>query len=214
MMKKAIVTLLFIGAGLGVGLGMGMNNNDQVLAHEHANDGHHAALIVENRSTLEICVQSFVPDEADDKAREKVEKVLNEEIMKKNKWKKLFGNLNVNVKSGCDVKPYLMQDGNSHPILSGSDDPGRIVEEANSSMYTIFVVPDKVIDKHFKGVDNRTAPEELLCEDGVCQEVTKGVYMTLNEFKNKNRLEKVLSEAFVLEIIREDESKLPENRDK
>ncbi|MBO8165356.1 MAG: hypothetical protein H0Z34_16855 [Brevibacillus sp.] len=214
MFKRSKLSISVLGVAITLLLGIWNQSNTQVVAHE-GDDHHTSTLLAENRDGIEVCVQSFVPDELNIKAKEKVESLIKDDLMTNNKWNKLFHDLDITVKTGCEVQPYLMEEGTSHPVLSGTPDSGRIVSQASSSMLTVFVVPNKTIEKHFKSSTSRISPEEILCQEDVCREVTTGVYLSLTEFKNKNILEQALSEALGLDGPKKvDDSNLPENRER
>lgn len=149
------------------------------------------ALLTNNRDQLNICVEistSSFPKELENKDLSTLlEKWINTDLKEHPDWKsKGFDGYRLNITNGCPFTPFLLQDGAKHPIFSGEIVPSRYIEEPSPYRFAVFVVDQSIIEKHFKGINSRWGPEELLCEGEECNEVTSAIYLTVDEVKNNN----------------------------
>lgn len=169
--------------------------NLAVDAHSH----YEHTLLTDNRDNLEICVMSLVTENVSLQAKNEVASIIQQSVLTHDKWKELYNNIPFTVKDGCDVTPYLSIEGNVHPVLSGEPEPGRIVKKANSSLVAIYIVSEDIIKRNFPDNAPRTAPEELICENHECREVTQGLYFTPEEFNDYTFVTNELLKALSLE---------------
>lgn len=204
--KKYLFSLFFIVSFATASiLGFLMNGKD---AAAQLSDN---VLLTKNRSTVEICIDSFVPDVANEKGKKLVEQVMTNTVTKNPKWNADYRQYDFVVKSTCNVTPYLLKKGTFHPVLSGEPDPGRVVKTASTSRVTIFIVPQQIKEKHFKNSKILTSPEEMLCEEDNCYEVTSGVYLSPQEFYTPGTLEVGLNQALAIEPYQSPLKKGPKN---
>lgn len=199
-----LIGLLFLGAYLGM-----KNEPNEVAAGILS----HTPLLTNDRDNLEICVESKVPSVATQKAERIIDKLVKEKVTEHKKWNKLYGSYDFEVTSNCEIEPYLLQKGAEHPILSGNNNPGRIVEKANPARVTVHIVPEKEKNSHFGDSKLLTAPEEIICEKNQCFEVTTGVYLSPNELANISKVNKGLLQALALEPLQIPNHEGPTNRE-
>jgi hypothetical protein len=193
---KLIITTAICTALLVTGLTIGtLMKNNEADAQEHVDPTSiftSNALLTKNRDKIIICVDNVSStkdaETTNDVIIKKVEKQI-EKFSKESRWKDAgYPGLTVQVKEGCSFTPLLNNETAHHPINSGNLDSTRMVTTPSPETLGIFIVDQKIIDKHFKDAPNRWSPEQLACENEVCNEVTKGIYLTNDEVKEISSL--------------------------
>ncbi len=145
------------------------------------------ALYTKNRDKVILCIDNYSTSfEVNDieKLVKKTSDVLINSIKKHKDWKQIGASqYEIEVKSGCSFNSFLADINNAHPIYTGKNNI-RVVDEASVEQIALFVVDQQVIDKNFRDTPSRWGPEEYLCEENECVEVTSGIYINADEAKD------------------------------
>lgn len=159
------------------------------------------ALLASNRSELAFCIDKA--DLEQDISLERLADNLQIALAKVKdapRWREIgYDQFSMKVDVGCPRKPYLLQPGATHPLLSGEAPTVQIPMTDKPSPYRVhvYIVPQTEIQDSFGLADMRSSAEEMLCTGNVCYEVTSGIYLTLQDATNlqilQNRVERVLA---------------------
>ncbi len=97
------------------------------------------------------------------------------------------------------AKPYALQPGVT--IIGGKTDYTNAARVTEPSPYRVmvFVLPDDLLASKFPGSAKRTVAQELSCQEGVCSEVTTGLYLGMSELVSAEFLRSWLTVAIGLE---------------
>jgi hypothetical protein len=212
--RKLIITLAFCIASLTIGLLSGnaisiqfANASQEDVHHNESSKYSDNALQTKNRDKLVVCVDNVSANKEGSNSTEKLITIIKpqiEKLKKENKkWINAYGRFPFEIKSGCSFSPLLNDANALHPIYSGHSEFERVVATPSSELFAIFVVDQSVIDKHFSNVPSRWVPEQYLCEDQECNEITKGIYLTSSEIQDPGSsiLHKELLHGFSLEDV-------------
>ncbi|MBD3917613.1 hypothetical protein H8B09_02525 [Paenibacillus sp. PR3] len=175
-------------------------SNGQEDNHSHSDEIHskftNRATLTSNRDKISICIGDYTQTSSSKSLSEKVinstNSILEGQLKKHAKWKDSgYSKEQFEVVKGCSFTPFLLDDGNAHPVYSGKMNKklDRIIDTPSKEQLGIFIVDPTVIEKHFKDAPDRWSPEEMLCENNECAEVTSGIYLTADELSgidNKN----------------------------
>jgi len=141
-----------------------------------------SALLTTNRDQLNICVDIATSKQLlalkEEDLSVMVKKIVKDDLPSTKEWQsKGFEGYRTEVSTNCKFEPFLTLEGVTHPIYR-SYDGGRYVEEPSQYRFAVFVVDDEIIDRNFDPGSARWSPEEMLCEDNECNEVTSAIYLT------------------------------------
>ena len=172
------------------------------LAHTHPSSSGNM-LLASNREELAICVDVLfgaegVPPQG---LANQIRDLLDNPIKAHPRWSELgYDQFQTRVEIGCPTEAYLIQPGAAHPLLPWGIEATTWVSNVETpSPYRVhvYVVSPTVIKNSFRGTDLRYAPQEYICENGDCFEVTGAVYLSPSEALNpqfvQNRLERILA---------------------
>lgn len=174
-----------------------VDNNDSAHPHSIFQEG---VLRTIDRENFVVCVQNFSSKEK--MSDNDLLNTVKNEVMKYNtdvRWTNAgYNDLTIEFKTGCTFTPLLLEPNMKHPVFGGINDPQSVRKVTKPSIEPlgIFIVDEEVVKEHFTGLPTRWVPEQFACEEGIgCEEVTKGIYLTTEEFKNldENRLHKELA---------------------
>lgn len=188
-----IIIFSFIGRGIIVA--------EQIAASASFSDN---PLITSNRDDLAFCV-NVVDGQLNVKSEEVanlVQVALEGPIKTHPRWAETgYDRFPVRVEVDCPSEAYLLRSGAFHPLLSGMGESEAVpvprVDIPSSFRIHIYIVPQRDIENAFLGTDLRSAPQEMLCAESQCVEVTSAIYLTAEEAVNleivQDRLERILS---------------------
>lgn len=147
---------------------------DQLSAHENETVSKFAgnALITTNRDRLNICVDSTLES--------------SEWIVPRAREMLVSKDFSVQIDNGCPFKPFLSIDGSEHPIYGNGEMVGRYIEEPSMYRFAVFIVDETLIREKFANASTRWSPEEMLCENSECNEVTLSIYLSEQDITNDN----------------------------
>ncbi|NBI29043.1 hypothetical protein [Chengkuizengella marina] len=223
LLTSIVVLILTMTAGYVLG-----NDNTLVgineISSEHKKSKFKSGILqTTNRDKYLVCVENFSHDNSNNLTSDKMIKKVQQSIDKfkqNHKFKGIYEGITLEVIANCSFSPHLIDENAVHPIYSGIYEPRRI-EQAPQEALGIFIVDEDIVDKHFRDAPTRWSPEALLCEEGECNEVTKGIYVTSKEFKElsgqklKDELAYGLSlESTLQPMSKEKEDKLKEKKEK
>lgn len=159
------------------------------------------------KNILTVCVESyssnFSKTDAADTANNKVLDHIEKDLKVHPRWEvQGLDKFAINVKRGCSFKPSLIDPTKNHVFFSGDLDSMNIVTESSPERIGVFIVEPEIIEKHFQGTVSRLAPEEFIIDEERQEalEVTTGLYLTEDEFKEEEILHQ-LNYVFGLEIL-------------
>jgi hypothetical protein len=194
--QKAVLVALVAAAAVALLTGVAFALNSG--SHGRSGD----ALLTSNREKLRLCVE--VIDVAEAKSKDAAEKITKAftKVVKHPKFADWgYAKGDVDVDSGCPGEPFLLQPGiefkNGLPV--GEPKP-PVVDEASVYRLFVYVVSQKVRDSVIKGdLDVRSFPQEAICENRTCRTVTTAIYLTEEEFEDKEFLTEWLIRGLELE---------------
>jgi len=142
-------------------------------------------LLVSDRDGLYVCVDEATPQagEAVSAAKERLQDWFGNEISAHPGYDGLgYGDLRVRIDEGCPFEPYLVREGAEHPALGGVGGMAdRFGQRPGRYRFAVFVADESLIREKFAGLDSRRTPEEFLCENHECNEVTTSIYVSERE---------------------------------
>src|SRR5690606_6373174 len=142
------------------------------------------ALLTKNRDKTIVCIQDYTTQESKfslSKTHENLTSSL-EKLKEHENWKSSgLSAFEMEVQTKCSLTPRLLEPNATHPIYSGKNSTPRFVNIASDEIVGVFVVDQSVIDEHFKEAPTRWSPEQVICENDECNEVTRGSYLTRGE---------------------------------
>lgn len=152
---------------------------------------------VAGRTETALCVDSWNVDVNLAHLSQSVKSIVNDRIVSRPDWTTLgYTDTSVRVDVGCPSIPYLLLTSAGHPTLNGSTTLPPVVIRPSPYRAHIVVVPTDQINRIFKrNLDVRIAPEELVCEDDECTEVTLTLYLSQDDLSSQDELERRLLQA-------------------
>jgi hypothetical protein len=165
-------------------------------------------LLVNNRkNNLIICVENYVKEDQsinNEIIRNNVANLIEKDLKNKHhRWEKQgLDKFNISVIQGCSFDPLLLQSDKKHVFFAGDLNSMRVVDNASEERFGLFIVSEEVVNKHFSGTESRLAPEQFVCENGECLEVTSGIYLSKAELNTKEFIQQ-LKYVLGLDIIYE-----------
>lgn len=156
-------------------------------ASNHAHADHHER--PDHRANLQLCVQNLDGTPASQKAVGKITAAFN-----RVKLHRHFGDAQLDrgigptIMAGCPGDATIK----SHHWGAKYGAPQQPATPSEISTF-VFIVPQADAQRAFGDVLPRITPQEIMCEDHVCGEVTTAVYLTLAELDNIDVLTRSLS---------------------
>lgn len=163
-------------------------------------------LLASNRSDLALCTDVVIGTAGDippQQVAEQVEGVLMNQVRHHPRWHMLgYDQFPIRVEVDCPSEAYLLQPGAQHPIVSGDLPETRvpITDEPSPFRVHLYVVSQEQIQRIFFGTNHRVAPQEMLCEERECFEVTSALYLSPEEVFNQQDLRDGLERVLALNL--------------
>ncbi|HSH80694.1 MAG TPA: hypothetical protein VLA19_19375 [Herpetosiphonaceae bacterium] len=158
------------------------------------------SLLTAGRDRLAVCVQPLSGAISPDEARAPVEAVLPAALQ--HPWWVADGLAAPVVETNCapTATPFLLQPG-ATSILgkpSGNFNSLDVTQPARFRLF-VFVLPQTQIRAIFGDSPYRVAPQEFLCREHQCSEVTTGIYVSPEELRDAAFLKLALQRGLGLE---------------
>lgn len=188
-----VLALLAVGLFASGALGVpgGERSNDQVIA---------GPLLAASRDRLSVCVEPVAGAQSTvDESRSAVETALIRASQRPEWATSGLDMTTALVQPGCPQEPYLLLPGASYAGKPVGDPSIQEVIQASEHRLFVFVLPDAEIQRIFgPGESVRLEPQEFLCQDHTCSEVTTGLYVAVSELRDPEFLEEWLARALGL----------------
>ncbi|MGH2587993.1 MAG: hypothetical protein ACRDJE_23995 [Dehalococcoidia bacterium] len=157
-----------------------------------------------NRDALRICVVGVgAAASAAAEARDRIQQQLPS-VAQRPEWAaaRLTGTRTI-VDTNCPADPLLLRPGveyvDGRPGANGGEQLATVQQPSVYRLY-VFLVPSPQLTSIIQGkFDVRSAPQEFLCRERTCAEVTTGVYLTPDEMRNNATLTTWLARGIGLE---------------
>jgi hypothetical protein len=160
----------------------------RVESHEGIHFSSDTALLVTNRDTLKICVESLVPGTTAGSILAGVRDGLPRLTAHPDFQRAGLAQGQITVDAGCPAPPTI-----ADPRYDPTDMSGRPAVVATPSDYRLFIffAPADQLDAKFTW-EPRLTPQEVLCNGTMCQEVTTAFYLTPEELRDRATVERGL----------------------
>lgn len=156
-------------------------------------------LITGDRDRVAVCVEDL-REKANDSDREELFEQAIAAVEKRPEWPRAnLDGVGTSVSFGCRATPYLLSEGIrfENGGFVEMDNFGA-TDKPSQFRVMVFILDDEQIDRMFTDSPLRTATQESVCSDGVCAEVTSGLYLKASETEDPALLEQRLAEAIGL----------------
>jgi hypothetical protein len=124
---------------------------------------------------------------------------LFDSIKQNSSWEEQgFSGLNLRIDNDCPGYPYLMKPGAAHPLFTNDHAPIDVLEVPSNYRIHIYLAPSDVITKFFAGTNLRSAPQEMICSEHECYEVTTAIYLTHEELLQQEGIQRHLEQVLAI----------------